>query len=602
MLPEFSRTPGAALPLLFLLVACGGPEPEDTSSTDTDTGENFEPCDVLQCDHGTCLDTEAGGAECLCDLGWGGLLCDTLLDACDDDPCQNGGTCTDGGDGISYTCACAEGWEGDACERSVDDCPALDPCVNGVCTDLHMDWECACEPDWAGEYCDEVEDSCADVPCGFASLCTDGFDTYTCDDYPLVDLEAASNGDGLSWETAYDNLADALAWGTDVVWVKSTTLTATDTSPVLTLPEGVTLVGGFDRALTGRDGDPAARDPADYTLLDGNGTATHVVVATAGSGLDGFRITGGAASGATEAEQRGAGVLVDTVDDVTLRNVVVEANTASGWGGGLACIDSAGLTIEDSAINGNFIDDADTEVPAARGAGGSFSGCSGTLANSEIRLNRAQGGGLNGPAHGGGLWIDGGDLVLTDVTVASNRAVGHDNDAIGVEVWPADGGNAQGGGIWLANATVSWTGLVLDANLAQGGDGVEVYCDSTRYDTYDSCMYRNGSGGHGRGAGLYADATATLTLFGGRAVDNGASGGVGATGGSCLQYSGGPPLPSVWTSCLPGNQGTATGGAFYQGGSITLPVYDPNDASGNNPDFIRPCPSGYTGEFCEIPP
>ncbi len=38
----------------------------------------------------------------------------TNIDDCASQPCQNGGTCTDGVD--AYTCACAAGYEGTNCE------------------------------------------------------------------------------------------------------------------------------------------------------------------------------------------------------------------------------------------------------------------------------------------------------------------------------------------------------------------------------------------------------------------------------------------------------------------------------------------------------
>ena len=40
----------------------------------------------------------------------------TDIDDCDPDPCQNGGTCTDGVD--SYTCTCVTGFTGTDCDTS----------------------------------------------------------------------------------------------------------------------------------------------------------------------------------------------------------------------------------------------------------------------------------------------------------------------------------------------------------------------------------------------------------------------------------------------------------------------------------------------------
>ena len=50
------------------------------------------------------------GADCYCDS----LACNFNNDDCAPNPCQNGGTCTDGAN--SYTCTCAAGFTGANCE------------------------------------------------------------------------------------------------------------------------------------------------------------------------------------------------------------------------------------------------------------------------------------------------------------------------------------------------------------------------------------------------------------------------------------------------------------------------------------------------------
>jgi hypothetical protein len=66
-------------------------------------------CDDMQCNHGQCVD-----GSCVCDPGYTGDSCETNIDDCNPNPCQNGGTCTDGVD--SYSCDCAEGYSGENCE------------------------------------------------------------------------------------------------------------------------------------------------------------------------------------------------------------------------------------------------------------------------------------------------------------------------------------------------------------------------------------------------------------------------------------------------------------------------------------------------------
>lgn len=79
---------------------------------------------------------------CKCPTGFTGskehYLCDTEVDLCYSDPCQNGGTCTrrEGG----YTCLCTYEFAGTDCEQSIDKLPACtaDLCDGGhSCMQMH---------------------------------------------------------------------------------------------------------------------------------------------------------------------------------------------------------------------------------------------------------------------------------------------------------------------------------------------------------------------------------------------------------------------------------------------------------------------------------
>lgn len=54
---------------------------------------------------------ELNGYKCECAAGYEGPHCETNVDDCAENPCQNGGECYDEVDG--YSCQCLEGYEGE---------------------------------------------------------------------------------------------------------------------------------------------------------------------------------------------------------------------------------------------------------------------------------------------------------------------------------------------------------------------------------------------------------------------------------------------------------------------------------------------------------
>ena len=51
--------------------------------------------------------------------------CETDIDECSSDPCENGATCQD--EVNQYSCLCAGGYTGTHCETEIDECSS-DPC------------------------------------------------------------------------------------------------------------------------------------------------------------------------------------------------------------------------------------------------------------------------------------------------------------------------------------------------------------------------------------------------------------------------------------------------------------------------------------------
>ncbi|XP_060950209.1 cubilin [Limanda limanda] len=95
------------------------------------TGNGYGPTGCTQtsnicqtnnpCVNGQCVaTTSAPGYICICNSGWQGANCDQNINECSSNPCQNGGTCTDGTNG--FTCTCTAQWTGPICQTSQQEC------------------------------------------------------------------------------------------------------------------------------------------------------------------------------------------------------------------------------------------------------------------------------------------------------------------------------------------------------------------------------------------------------------------------------------------------------------------------------------------------
>jgi len=260
-----------------------------------------------------------------------------------------------------------------------------------------------------------------------------------------VDDDATAPGDGLYWFSAYKHLADALmtASSGDEIRIaqgiyRPDQFALSDRptlgrSETFTIPDGVTLMGGF-AGLTGAN--PNERDVRRYeTILSGDlladdlqymdhvdlGTephrqenSLHVVTTESCSRyalLDGLTITGGNANGDTSVERYGGGVYGGTP---TLKNCTVLGNWADYGGGGIYFEpgdygpDRLGGTVLDSTIRFN----------CASFAGGIY--WPGELANCVIEDNVALeygGGGVYMGVHDNGS--------ITDCLFRGNTSAGN---------------------------------------------------------------------------------------------------------------------------------------------------------------------------------
>ena len=124
-------------------------------------------------------------------LGWTGVDCETDIDDCSSQPCQNGGNCSDLLNG--YYCTCEEEYEvcyfnaasfrsvgllqekfalqltqGLNCDLKVNACVPY-PCQNGgSCTNLVTNYTCQCLPEFMGRNCEvSLASFTVSIPAGF---------------------------------------------------------------------------------------------------------------------------------------------------------------------------------------------------------------------------------------------------------------------------------------------------------------------------------------------------------------------------------------------------------------------------------------------------
>jgi len=93
----------------------------------------------------TCNPTDGRQSRCqLCEPGYQGPICNSEIDECQVEPCQNDGICSDLL--ADFSCQCATGWTGKDCSADVDECELeLDDCVEPlVCSNSAGGFECAC--------------------------------------------------------------------------------------------------------------------------------------------------------------------------------------------------------------------------------------------------------------------------------------------------------------------------------------------------------------------------------------------------------------------------------------------------------------------------
>ncbi len=177
-----------------------------------------------------------------------------------------------------------------------------------------------------------------------------------------VKQDAASNGDGLSWKTAFNSLNDALLEAKNKeepcdIWVSQGSYSAyiNNRTDTFALFKSVRLFGGF----AGNETEQEERSLSDNeTILDGaNETNTdavfHVITGASDTVLDGFTITGGNANGREDSQKYGGGLYCSSSKRMTVSNCIFTNNNAEVYGGGIH-LASSSLTIDNVVFRNNI--------------------------------------------------------------------------------------------------------------------------------------------------------------------------------------------------------------------------------------------------------
>jgi len=311
-----------------------------------------------------------------------------------------------------------------------------------------------------------------------------------------VDCDTNGDNDGTSWQNAFEDLQDALAYagGGDMVWVAKGTYKPTsgnDRSTSFKIEKNVNLFGGFD-------GNEISVEQRNFlqnetilsgdigTIDDHNDNSYHVVENAANAVLDGFTIANGYANG-TDSDAFGGGIYNCGDFNMKVINCTLKNNSAT-CGGGACSYEAMGNMFR----NCKFAENTATYG----GAISNFYSVGATISNSTFSSNSAEYGGAvyyemveetsfvnclfsnnYASSDGGGMFKLGSNPVITNCTFNGNCAFG------------------AGGAMLNYFGDASIVNCILWGNNASAGKNISNYGGSNptiSYSDTEGCKDSNG--------------------------------------------------------------------------------------------------------------
>ncbi|MEZ0299943.1 MAG: right-handed parallel beta-helix repeat-containing protein [Candidatus Methylacidiphilales bacterium] len=222
---------------------------------------------------------------------------------------------------------------------------------------------------------------------------------------------------------------------------------------------------------------------------------------------------------------------IETINEATIDNTIVSANTAINAGGGVMNYGSGLVTITNSSIVSNT---------SPNDAGGILSTGGLSLINTIVASNSAS-------RNGGGLDLFNALVTITGSTIVANQSL-----------------TSNGGGIYAESSVITLNNSIVAGNTAQSYGG-GIYSDGSSSLNITASDISGNSIRFAFGGGI--ESAGLLTIDGSSIVGN--TGSIAGGGIDIAQTTAATPI-LITNTIINGNYGGAGGGIYSQGGALTL--------------------------------